>query len=263
MLYFSLPLAALVTVASCAGLWTPNFYSQETPNWQIQSLGQDAVDLFLLVPCLLITSLLAYRKSNSAKLLWGGIVLYLVYTFLIYCFDVHFNGMFLVYCFALGLSVFASLYFLHEQVKNSAKHTFTSNASVKTIGIYFIFVAVVFYFLWLSEIIPAILHHVTPKSLSEVGLPTNAVHVIDLSVFLPAIFIVGISLLRKKTGMIFLVPVLLTFFVVMDITIGTLVVVMKMKNLTGDLSVAMIMAVFTLVSLFLLIWFFISQRKIS
>jgi len=277
ILAFSLPLAAIVIVTSCVGLLTPDFYFQETLNWQAQSLGQDLVDLFLLVPCLLITAICAYRKSEIAITLWGGVIFYFVYTFLIYCFDVHFNSMFLLYCFALGLSVFASLYFLHLQVKRqfgihfeinksvkvevqSGMH-FEINKSVKVIGIYFIIVAVAFYFLWLSEIIPAIIHHYTPKSLSEVGLPTNAVHVIDLSVFLPGLFIVGISMLRKNKSALFLAPVLLTFFVLMDITIGALIVVMKKMAMGNDLTIAWAMAVLALISLLFLIWFFKGSRK--
>src|SRR4051812_42515598 len=102
ILALSLSLSGLVVIASCAGLLTPGFYAAESLNWQAQSVGQDMVDLFLVVPCLLITSVRAYKGSRTAAKLWGGVVFYLTYTFVLYCFDVHFNRLFVVYCICLG-----------------------------------------------------------------------------------------------------------------------------------------------------------------
>src|SRR5688572_30684509 len=98
ILWISLPLAALVIFVSTWALLTPGFYSAETLNWQVQSSGQDLVDLFLVVPCLLVSSVLAYRKNRAATMIWGGTVLYTTYTFVIYCFAVHFNELFFCYC---------------------------------------------------------------------------------------------------------------------------------------------------------------------
>src|SRR6476660_2019568 len=93
VIVLTLPLAVLISIASWVGLFTENFYYKETPNWISQAIGQDAIDLFLVTPLLLITAFLAI-KNEKAFLLWGGTTLYIVYTFVIYCFDVHFNGLF-------------------------------------------------------------------------------------------------------------------------------------------------------------------------
>src|ERR1019366_8796872 len=114
--------------------------------------------------------------------------------------------------------------------------------------------------LWLSEIIPAIIQNTIPKSIVETGLFTNAVQVIDLSVFLPGIFITGISLLKRISFGLILVPIILTFFVLMDISIGTLAVVMKMKGVESNLVLTVIMGVLALLSLVLLIWYFKSIK---
>src|SRR5262245_26042156 len=115
-LSFSLPLAAVVIACSLAGMLTPGFYEKETPNWQAQSYGQDLVDLFLIVPALLVTAV-AGRKNEKSFLVWGGVVLYVAYTFVLYCFDVHFNSLFFFYCIALGLSFYACLYFALQKDK--------------------------------------------------------------------------------------------------------------------------------------------------
>ena len=65
ILIASFLLAGLVIIVSLAGILTPNFYSAETANWQAQSIGQDIVDLFAIVPCLIITSFFAYRNKGK------------------------------------------------------------------------------------------------------------------------------------------------------------------------------------------------------
>jgi len=261
VLALSLPLSLLVTVGSCVGLLTEHFYGRETPNWQAQSLGQDMVDLFLIVPCLLATAVSAYRGSRAAKLVWGGVVLYLAYTFAIYCFDVHFNKLFLLYCACFGLSVYSVIYFLFTEINNAP--AIANTGIVRFIGIYFIGIAILFCGLWLTEVVPAVIRDTVPKSISDAGLPTNGVQVIDLSFFLPATFIAGILLLKKRPLGFVLAPAILTFFVLMDITIGVLMFVMKGKGIESDLTIATGMFVLAFISVIFLVLFFKSCKMKS
>ena len=56
--YFTIPTALLVIATSVGGLFFGNTYSRETLEWLGQAVGQDLVDLVLLVPTLLISALL-------------------------------------------------------------------------------------------------------------------------------------------------------------------------------------------------------------
>ena len=67
LLYLSLPASLLIGIVSCVGLFSPDFYNLETLNWQAQSIGQDIVDLFLVMPVLLISACLAYRRKLLYK----------------------------------------------------------------------------------------------------------------------------------------------------------------------------------------------------
>jgi hypothetical protein len=49
------------------------FTCGKTPSWIAQSIGQDAIDLFLIPPFLIITAILAAAKNKIAFLLWGGV----------------------------------------------------------------------------------------------------------------------------------------------------------------------------------------------
>jgi len=261
IILLSLPLAALVVAVSCIGFFTPNFYSAETLNWQAQSVGQDTIDLFLIVPCLVITSILSYRNNRRATIVWGGVVLYLTYTFLLYCFDVHFNKLFIVYCLCLGLSFYSFMLFLFTNYREENKNYVVDNSFVDVAGIYFILISIVFYSLWLSEIIPSIMLNTIPPSVVDAGLFTNGVHVIDLSILLPGIFIVGVFLRKRKPYGFVLAPMILTFLILMDMTIATLAVIMKMKGIESNLMLTVVMSMLTLTSTALLILFLKSMNR--
>ena len=254
ILIVSIVLVGLVTIVSLAGILIPNFYSGETANWRAQSIGQDIVDLFVIVPCLVITSVFAYRNNRKAMLVWGGVLCYLIYTFIIYCFAVHFNRLFVVYCITLGLSFYSFIYFFLQwrQTQLQLKNTLLT----KIIAVYFIVISVGFYFLWLSEIIPSAIKNTIPKSLSDVGLTTNPIHVLDLSVFLPALFITSILLFRKKSLGFILAPVLLVFCILMNITIGSLQVIMTQRGVESGFEVTIIMSILAVFSGVLLVYYF-------
>lgn len=253
--WLSLPLAALVIMASYFGIFTPDFYWQETENWQAQSIAQDWVDLVLAVPILVVASLLGYSGDRLAQQVWGGTVLFLLYTFVIYCFDVHFNSLFVVYCFALGLSFYSFLYYLINKARSEEQVEVQRAWVARLTGIYFIVVAVAFYFLWFSEIIPSVVQHQRPASLEETGLPTNAVHVLDLAVLLPGLLFTGITILKGKSFGLRLAPVFLSFFILMDISIAWLVAFMNHRSLTSEITVTIAMSVMALFSLIVLILF--------
>jgi hypothetical protein len=248
----SLLLAILVLGANSYSLLTPGFYAKETANWAAQSIGQDIINIFLIVPALIITACFASRKSTTGLLLWGGVNLYLVYTFAIYSFDLHFNKLFLLYCFCLSLSFYSFIYFLLSVMGKPIEAWTDGQFIIRFIGIYFIVIALVFYFLWLSEILPAIMNDATPKSLLETGLMTNPVHVIDIAIFLPGLFITGIVLLKRKKIGLLLAPVLLTFFILMDITIGGLIFMLKSRGLEGNYMITVIMSLLAVFSAVLL-----------
>ncbi len=254
-------LALFVIIVSSYGLFVHNAYSRETLNWVTQAYGQDIVDLFLVTPTLIVTSILAFRKSKIALIMLAGCLLYLIYTFMIYCFDLHFNRMFILYCWILGLSFYLFLYFLFMAVKEPAGEWIKNKIPIKSTGAFILICGIFFYFLWLSSIVPAIIKNTVPVEITEIGMPTNPVHVLDLSIILPGLIITAILLLKKKPLGYMLAPVILTFFILMNIAIGILNIFLKMKGIADDYSVTIIMGVLTVVSLVFLLVFVRSVKS--
>jgi hypothetical protein len=251
---FSIPLGILVAGVSYTALYTPGFYPDESPNWQVQALGQDAVDLFLVVPCLLLSGMLAFRGHAAARYVWGGTLLYLAYTFVLYCFDIRFNSLFPFYCAGLGLSCYGFLFFVVSTLRHQTLPS-PGRLVSRILAIYLLVLSLLFGGLWLSEIIPAILSDTVPASVNETGLPTNGVHVLDLSLLLPLFFLTGVWLLRGKPVAFLLAPALLAFSILMDITIALLTLEMKINGMAGDNAVAYAMVFLALASTALLVLF--------
>lgn len=244
--------ALLIAFTCISALLIPGFYKSESGNWQAQSLGQDLIDCFLVVPVLIISSYLTAKGSLKAYGILGGVNFYLTYTYLINCFAVHFNSFFLFYCIILGLSFYSSLWFFFRQLQNGLTPAMNNRPLVKITGIYFITIAVIFSMLWVKDIIPSILADQTPAILKEAGLFTNPVHVIDLSVFLPGLFITGYFLLKKNETALRLAPAFLVFMILMNFTIGFLVVFMRQKGTESDLAVSAMMVLPAIFSFILL-----------
>lgn len=236
-----------IFVISLAGVVHPAIYARETANWAAQAVGQDWVDLLLAVPWLAITGLAASRGSRRGLLLLAGGLGYAVYELVIYAFSLRFNALFLVYCAALGLSIGSLVPILHDLLHADVARWF-SEAPVRGAGILLVLVGASFTLLWLAEIVPALAHGVVPASVTAAGVPTNPVHVLDLSLVLPAHVAGGLLLLRKHPLGYVAGPVLLAFGVLMAASISGMVVVMFLRGIAASVSVAGAMAVLCVLS---------------
>lgn len=230
-------LAVIVAAASLGGILLPTTYAREVASWAAQGLGQDWFDLVVLAPLLVVAGALSLRGSRRARLILGGALVYTVYTFVIYAMCVHFNSLFLLYCAGLGLSVFSLASLAGGLAADGANGWYDGRVGVKLAAGVLIGSAVAFAGLWLSDIIPALVKGVPPASLAEGGFFTNPVHVLDLSLVLPALALGGASLLRRRPLGFWLAPILLTFSALMAVTLAVLVLVMRARGISADLAV--------------------------
>jgi hypothetical protein len=224
--------ALLVAAASFAGIVLPSTYAAETASWAAQAIGQDWVNLLLVVPCLIVASARAARGSQRWKLILGGALVYGLYAYAIYAFAVHFNRLFLIYCAILGLSFFALAELAGELQRQDPRDWYEPRVPARLAGIFQILVGALFAALWLLEIIPALVTGEAPKSLAEVGLVTNPVHVLDLSLVLPAMIAGGIALLRHRPAGLFIVPITLSFGLLMSIALEAIFAAMYLRGLS-------------------------------
>lgn len=224
------PLTLLTVAASLGGILLPTTYARETANWAAQGFGQDWVGLLVAVPWLVIAAFSALRGSHRGVLLLAGGYSYAAYQLAIYAFAIHFNSLFLIYTTALGLSVFAFAGLAVVLAKPDSRFGYGERVPVRLAGGFMIAVGLVFAALWLAEIVPALVQGTVPRSVQTAGLFVNPVHVIDLSVVIPAHVACGVLLLRRRPIGYAFAPVVLSFDVLMAASIAGMMIVMRLQG---------------------------------
>lgn len=237
------PIAALVALCALAGIYAPAIYARETASWTAQGVGQDWVSLLVVVPVLVGAGGAAWRGSRRARLMLGGALLYTAYSYAIYAFAVHFNPLFLAYCATLGLSTFALLDLVEVLRADEPGRWYTPGAPLRVTAGALFALAGVFGALWLRQDLPATVQNTPPADLAATGLLSNPVHVLDLSLLLPLLIIVGVALRRRAWPGLVLAPIALAFAVMMALAIGGIIVMMYVRGIATDLTPAVAMAV--------------------
>src|SRR5438105_2947790 len=253
-LWLSVIDALLVVLASASGILLKSIYARETTSWAVQGIGQDIVNLVAVV-VLFIAAYFVNKGSVKAFLVWSGVLLYLIYAYVIYAFDIHFNSLFLVYVAILGLSFYALVGSVIRLHLDQLQAYFAANTKARPVSVFLLVLGIVFYLLWLSEEIPALLTGKIPPSVRENGLLTNPVHVLDLGLLLPGMIITGVLLWRRKLlGYILAIP-LLVFNILTGIGIVAAQFAASSKGLAASLGVELFIAAIVVVSLVLCVLF--------
>jgi hypothetical protein len=190
--------AGLLSAVGClVGLLTPrSIDGRETTALADAATAQDLVGLVVVAPLLVVLPMAAARGARGAWLCWLGFLAFTAYNYAIYAFSIHFGPLFLLWVAVLGLSVFALIGGLTALLGRAAVAP-VGLARVRWVGWFLMAVAALFCLLWLREIVPDLLAGKPSTSAADWRVPTNPVHVLDLAFFLPAVFVSGLSLLRR------------------------------------------------------------------
>lgn len=253
-LWFTVPIALLVAIAAGSGFFIEGLY-RDTPYFTAQAVGQDLITLVVALPALVIGAILAARGSKRAHLVWLGVLVYLVYSYLIYALAVQFNPLFLVYVALLGFSLYALIGGLVTTDFAGIKARFSRETPVKAVSVFLTILSVLFYFMWLSETVPALLAGEVPQSVKDNGTPTNAVHVLDMAGILPAMLLAAIWLWKERALGYTLAGIMLTFGTMIVLAVMAMVVSMSLFGQAVAIGQAAIFAIVAAVILGMLAWY--------
>jgi hypothetical protein len=225
-------------LASIAGVFF-NAYVQESITWAAQGTGQDYVNIFIVFPTLLLCVYFIRKGSIVATLIWLGVLIYIVYSYILYSFFVHFGPYFLIYIATLSFSFYAFLGGIISLIKQNATIRIRRT---KALSIYLFINGMLFAFLWFSEIFSSLQNGIIPPTAAEIGAIVNPVHVLDLAFILPAMITVAALLWKKNIlGNIFAIPIV-TFAILMGMAILSMIAVMKMYQLEISLIPIILMS---------------------
>lgn len=253
-LLLSLPIAVLAIAASLAGVSVDETYAKETENWAGQAIGQDIANL-VAFPAMLLLAFAARRGSLRAYLAWTGVAAFSVYSFAIYAFAVNFGRFFLLYVAVFGLSVYALAGGLAVIDPAAVKSRFSPETPVRSTAVLLIVIGSLFYLLWLSEVVGAIVANQTPAATVEAGLATNPVHVLDMGILLPAAIAGGVLLLKRRPWGYLLAPAVLGALLFLSVGIVAAMLVLGSRGLEAPVGVTAAIAVLTVLELVTLLRF--------
>ena len=218
-LRLSLATAALGAIGSVIALLdVQRFYGAETEAFIDQAVAQDIVNLAIVMPLMAFFTWRALRGSTASYLVWLGFLTFTVYNYFIYTFSIHFGPLFLVWVAILGTSIFALVGGALSLDANAVANALNFRKE-RIVAAFLMLTAVLFAILWLSDIVPALVDGSAPAAATDVNLPTNPVHVLDLAFFLPAVAIVGGSLWQRRALGYAAAPAMLVFLAITGLPI--------------------------------------------
>lgn len=244
----TLPMLALMGWVSWVGFFNENTYARELPSFAAQGAGQDFVNLFIGAPIMLISLLVMRRGSKTASWIFAGMAFYYMYSYIIYVFGLRYNGYFLAYCFVLALSTYVLMVWIYFNSKTDVPGWFRTSPPVRLTGGFILFIAVLFYLLWLKDIVPPLLDGRAPAQVIENDFVINPVHAIDLSLVLPGLVIVSILLFRRHPLGLLLTPVVLVFIIILTIALAGMMLVVASRGIEESAGLTFVFLGLTLIS---------------
>jgi hypothetical protein len=257
-LWTTVPLAILLIIATVAGVFFTETYAKDAPYFATQGIAQDIITLFVTVPVMVIAFIFALRGSYRARLVWLGMLGYVLYSYILYAFAVYFNSLFLVYAAILCLAIYSFIgtisttdaAFVMDAVTAERKNPPRFR---KRTAIMLFVITAMFYFLWLSEIIPALIGGFTPQSITDNGLPSNPVHVLDLAILLPGLIMTGIMILKGKPLGYIIAPIFFGYGAMLGLAILAMVWLMNQQGFPIVVPQVVIFLLMTVGNIWLLV----------
>lgn len=207
-------LAVVTLVHAAVGAFWPGVF-RDPPMTAGNAQGTAVAMLFIALPALVGSMILAARGSLRAQLVWLGALSYILYNAAIYAFAVAFNPLFLLYVASLSLSFWAILTLLRQVDAEELRARFDENLPVRAFAIYVLAASGMFFILWMGQIVPALFQSGRPAFLAGTDLLTSPVHVLDLGFALP-ISALGAAWLWQRKGWGFLLTGLMLSMLVIE-----------------------------------------------
>lgn len=212
-----------------------------------QGIAQDYITLFIGIPLLLISFFMAQKGSLKGKYLFAGTLGYFLVTYLFYTVMGMYNTLYLAYVILIGASFYSFILTILSYNVNNLQSSFKPSTPVKTIGGFLIFVSVAIASLWLSIVVPPLLNGtIIPVQVEH--YTTLIVQGLDLSILLPAAFISGVLLIRKKTFGYLLAPVYFVFLSLLMTALTAKIIALKILGY-NVIPVIFIIPTFNLVTI--------------
>lgn len=214
---------ALIGVAAAAAALSFFFASllTGTPVGNGCLRGTALVMLAVGLPALAAAMVATAHGSARGLVVWLGALAYLIYQAVMFCFATPVNSLFLVYVSYLGLSVWSIVALLRATSLSSFGARISPRIPARFIAGFALTLGVANAYLWLSQILRALLRGDPTSLVQDTGLLTNPVFVQDLALWLPLLITAALAMWQKRTWGHLVTGAMLAMFVLESIGIAT------------------------------------------
>jgi len=169
--------------------------------------GVDMVTLTVAVPLLLVSIVLYRRGSTKGQVLLTGMVAYFLYVYATLCLGTAYNDLFLVYVALFSASFYCLLLLLNSHELLHLATRLAQRVPGRGIAMFLFVTAFVATLAWAVSPVEAIVTGQPPDILGD--NTTLVTHALDLAITVPALFVSGALILRKRsTGYLIAIPLL-------------------------------------------------------
>ena len=224
----SLTVMILAFLTSAGGLVIHDLY-RDSHAIQLTWICNDAVTMFVALPLLAFSLWQTRKGSLRAKLMWMGLMAYMVYNYAFYLFGAAFNPFFLLYTALFSLSVFALITGLPGHSLSEVKEKFSGSTPVRPISIFLAAISIPLAIVEVSQIMGSLLSGRPPAA-------PSLIYALDLSMVVPLSALAAI-LLWKRTSWGYILAMIMmvkAFLYGLVLVTATLVVSGKSENIPMD-----------------------------
>ena len=194
--YLGAAIASVVTL-SWDGVYPPPPSAPVHNGILAEARGWSLVTLLWVIPIGLQALDAARRGSAKARVAWGGVMAYFVYTYLELAVSGPFTPLFLVYVATLALSVVALVMALGAVDPIRIAHSFGTELPRRTVAIFALVVSIGLAAAWMKGIVLRMLagDYGWPDAYGSIG---QVVHALDLGLQVPLGIAAAVLLLRDR-----------------------------------------------------------------
>lgn len=188
--------ALFAAAAAIAGLAADELYRDNAytvASWR-------ANDLVTLAAVALLTAayVLSLRGSRRARLVWLGVLWYMLYNYAFYLFAAAFNDVFLLYAGIVAAAAWALIVALMRTDVHALASRFVATTPVRAISAYLAVAAVGLGGAWIAQSLDFAVAGTVPQLMTDTAASTPVVFALDLTLVVPTMLVAAWLLWQRR-----------------------------------------------------------------